>query len=508
MSAPLKQTGQAALAGALLYAASPGPQALPLLAWFALLPLFLAIDGVPVRRAATLGFVCGLVFFLPLLSFIVIVLSTYGGVAYPVAVAVMILLAVYMALFPALFAGILQMLGGAGTSIWIAPGLWVGLDWLRGVLLTGFPWLDLGYTQYRQALLLQSADLGGHFAVTFLLVLASALLFRLLRRQSRRWHCNELPAALLLLGALVYGGFQLAAYRQSDAGTPSQRLVIVQGSIEQDEKWQPGQELATVLRYTGLSAGAQPGDLLVWPETALPFYPAGHPLFGEHILPLLRDRQTWLLTGTPYAEKVGGRVRYLNRAVLITPDGDIAGHYDKQHLVPFGEYIPFRSVFSFLSPVVETMADFSPGLDTSLLSGENAQIGALVCFESIFPELARAQVTAGADLLVNITNDAWFGRSNAAYQHLAMAVLRAVENRRGLARAANTGISGFISPAGEISGETSMFVPAAVSGRLPLIERLSVFSRFGHWFAPGCAALSLIALILGRGRRRPVRQGR
>jgi apolipoprotein N-acyltransferase len=206
-------------------------------------------------------------------------------------------------------------------------------------------------------------------------------------------------------------------------------------------------------------------------------------------------------------------VRYYNSAFLFSPVTAMpgvpralrpAGRYDKQHLVPFGEYIPLRTILPLPGPLVETMGDFSLGNSVAPLSCGKAQLGVLICFESIFPDLARREVDAGATLLVNITNDAWFGRSSAPWQHLAMAVLRAVENRRSLARAANTGISGFIDPAGRTQKLSPLFVPYAASARLPLLTGKTVFGRFGHNLPLACLLLlgPATALVVLKKRQR------
>jgi apolipoprotein N-acyltransferase len=211
---------------------------------------------------------------------------------------------------------------------------------------------------------------------------------------------------------------------------------------------------------------------------------------------MARDNGACLLTGVPYAEGAAGgnpvEDRYYNSAILLGPDGGVNGRYDKQHLVPFGEYIPFRKYLPFVGPLVESMGDFTPGSTQRPLACQTAGIGVLICFESIFPDLSRKWTENGANMLVNITNDAWFGRSSAPWQHFSMAVFRAVETRRSLARAANTGVSGFIDPVGRISASLPLFETGYLTGDLPICSEQTFYVRYGYYFPVFC----IIGVIL------------
>ena len=564
----------AAASGFFLYQASPGPGHRDWLVWFALAPLLLALcfpaapPGAVARagdrphlpgrlETAATGFICGLFFYLPLLSWIHTVLATYGGLSSPLASAAAVLLAGYMAIYPALFALLLR-----GIPLLAAPALWVALDVLRGVLFTGFPWMDLGYDLFRRPALLQIAAVTGHHGLTFTIVLANSLLagalihaiqaagLRQLGEEPRpqadadgagrsaphskgmakparpagpRFSCRSPGSALSLLpsGRGLAAGFLLLAFIIGLAGWRFQRLAgeqprperlfaagIVQGAIEQDKKWLPSELQRALDRHLGLTAQllrrpasppARP-RLVVWPETSLPAPPARLAGFTERLTTLLGPSDTMLLTGVPWE---GPGPTYFNRAILLAPNGRITGHYDKQHLVPFGEYIPLRPILPALSPVVETLADFTPGSPGPPLACGPARLGVLICFESIFPALARQSVTQGADLLINITNDAWFGRSNAPYQHFAMSVLRAVENRRPLLRAANTGISGVIDPLGRIVQRTDLFQPAIILATVERRADQTIYTRGGHWFAAACVVATVLLAFASKQRRSP-----
>jgi len=501
----------AILSGLLLFAASPGPASLPWLAWLALVPFFFALAGQSPGRAALMGLVCGLAYYLPLLPWIITVLSTYGQVPMPVAVLALVLLALYMSAYFAAFAWCLARLAGRPFLLFLAPACWVGLELIRGFLFTGFPWLDLGCTQYSTPWLIQIADLAGQHGLSFLIVLGNLLLTAFLARILRGAPLPDRAliacALALFIAAGTYGAWRLQNTTSSMGKAEKMQIAIAQGNIPQDQKWQPAFQEATIDTYLALSRqGFFQGypDLVVWPETALPFYPYENSLFLRLHTELTRPGRTFLLTGVPHREQEPGRnqLSYRNSAFLLSPDGLLAGRYDKEHLVPFGEYIPFRALLGFASPLVETLGEFTPGRTNEPLPCLNSRIGVLICFESIFPELARKQVKAGANLLVTLTNDAWFGRSGAPYQHLAMGVFRAVENRKSLIRAANTGISAFIDPSGRITEASSLFVAYSASRPVPLMMTgLTFFVRWGYLFPWLCLAVSLAGLIVAKRRR-------
>lgn len=284
-------------------------------------------------------------------------------------------------------------------------------------------------------------------------------------------------------------------------------VAVIQGNIDQSKKWSPGMKEKTVSKYLELSEGVVKKtdkiDLLVWPETALPFYPAREPLMN-HIRNFSRKKRVYLLTGSPYFTVVPDKkrpVEYFNSALLLDRLGHLVGRYNKQHLVPFGEYVPLRTYLWFVKPLVELVGDFTPGNSSIPLKAEKISAGVLICFESIFPEISRRQVVGGANLLVSMTNDAWYGRSSAPYHSWAMTVMRAVENKRSLVRAANTGISGFVEPTGVIRTELPLFEAAAQDERMVLLTEQTIYTRGGHWFGNFCSVLILILLYWSARKR-------
>ncbi|MBA3002760.1 MAG: apolipoprotein N-acyltransferase [Desulfurivibrio sp.] len=493
----------ALLTSALLFSASPGDLALPQLAWLALAPLFWGIENQPPRRAALLGLICGIAYYLPLLYWIVIVLATYGQVPLPIAVLALFFLALYMSCYLAAFAYLCAKTGSRFPILLFAPACWVALDLIRGLLFTGFPWMDLAYTQYDLPQFIQVADLTGHHGLTFLMVLTNGLVFTLvvslLRRKMARSPAIIVVAVALLLTVSGYSFRRLQTLPAAITQAEHMEVAAVQGNIPQDQKWQPAFQRETIDTYIRLSQElftVKNPQLIVWPETALPFYPYEHPLFLKLHSELTRPHQTFLLTGAPHRERISaeGPLSYANSAFILSPDGQITSRYDKQHLVPFGEYIPFRRLLGFASPLVETLGAFTPGQSNTPLFCQNSRIGVLICFESIFPEISRQQAQAGANLLVTLTNDAWFGRSSAPRQHLAMAVFRAVETRKTLVRAANTGISAFIDPLGRIQGASSLFAEYARSQPVALMDGLTFYVRWGYLFPWLCLILTVAFL--------------
>lgn len=512
----------AAASAALLALAMPGRIGWWPLLFVALAPLLLTALYARPGRSALGGFVFGLLYHLALLYWIMIVLGRYGGLPVWITLPALFLLAAYMACFPAVFCFLLSSLAGRfwhrersiAPLVWGAPVLWVGLDFLRSVLFSGFPWMDLGYGLFSQPKLIQAADIGGHHLITFSLVLCNGLVVAIVDRQRRDVHWNIRRERRLLLAAVAFlafvVGYSVVRHRVVGsivARSMQARVAVVQGNIDQAIKWSPTTKAATVETYLKLSrqaAGEADTELVVWPETALPFYPQQDALI-HRVNEFTATSNTWLLTGAPLyslpPQADGGQqVRYYNGAVLIGPDGRIGGQRAKQHLVPFGEYVPLRRFLPFLEPLVVSVGDFSVGVEKGPLALGPMRLGVLICYESIFPDIAHESVIRGANLLVNITNDAWYGRSSAPYQSMAMAVLRAVENKRTLIRAANTGISGFVDPLGRIVAQSEIFTEAALVSQAPMLELTTVFNRNGHRFGAACA-FCIPLLLLFRSRR-------
>ncbi len=508
--------GLALLTAFLLYLSSPGPDC-GFVAWVAVLPLLIICKVEKPGPAAFWGFTSGFLYHLALLYWIVFVLGKYGSLPLWLTIPALVLLAAYMALYPAFFSWLMSRTMTRVPPVWSAPVIWVGLDFVRGHLFSGFPWADLGYSQYLYPWVLQVADIAGHHGISFLVVLANSFLFTIVfyeadretglfkgrRKTYKRYHL--LPALGILAAAALYNTVSCRQHPEFSTG-PGVRVAVVQGNIEQDRKWLPENKLTDLQAYLLLSRAIEAEsvggvDLLVWPETALPFSPLHEPFLMETLNEeLLADNNTPLLCGAPFYQADEKEPAVYNSGLLVTEEG-IVQRYDKQHLVPFGEYAPLPNLLHLPKALVKTMGNFTAGNSSRPLAAGRIKAGMLICYESIFPEIARVEVREGANILVNITNDAWFGRSSAPVQHFSMAVLRAVENRRSLVRCANTGISGFIRPDGRIISTTPVFQACSLGAEMPLSEEITLFSRYGHNFSLLCALLIVpLALVVRRGK--------
>jgi apolipoprotein N-acyltransferase len=304
-------------------------------------------------------------------------------------------------------------------------------------------------------------------------------------------------AVIAVSAAAGYGTWRLKAMDRHIQAAPSVRVSVVQGNIDQAVKWDTAFLDATLNTYVDLSLSAASGrpDLIVWPETATPYYYGHQKDMDAKINSGIEQAGSHFLIGIPTFARKNGKYEYFNTAAVIDPAARPIGRYSKSHLVPFGEYVPLKRWLPFIGKMVAQVGDFTAGDPGATLSWPGGSIGAQICYEIIFPELSRQMVLNGADLLVNITNDAWFGRTGAPYQHFAMAAFRAVENRRALARAANTGISGFVSPTGRILSTTGLFEPTTLTTDLPRLSMTTIYTRVGDAFAVICLMASIILTV-------------
>ncbi len=520
------------VSGVLLALAYPRAD-LGLLALVALVPFLRAIAGAPPRTALLRGYLCGSAFFAVLLYWIPRVMVVYGDLPWIIACLILALLVLYLATYVALFAWVTaaswRRVGP--LSLIVAPITWVGLEILRGRLLTGFPWGLLGYSQYRDLPLLQAAAFGGIYAVSFLVLAANAGATLLLAPVPRRTRAAGL--ALLVLVALAAAGGAVVL-RGGGSAPEGERLRVaaIQGNVPQDTKWDPGAEGRIIMDLVRLTRQAAEGGarLVVWPESASPFSfhrpvprpePAGgtggtraafaiepHREYVDLVGGLARDLGVTLIVGSVDYEVRGGEVRALNGAFLVAPDGALGPSYDKVHLVPFGEYVPLRGLLFFVNRMVQgAIAGFAPGGRLEPLPTPLGPAATFICYEAILPEVVRSIAGKGAVLLVNITNDAWFGRSAAPRQHLAMAAVRAVETRRYLVRAANTGISAIVDPYGRILERTRLETRAVLAGSVAARRDATLYNRAGDLFAWGCAILTVLqaAALRAASARRATR---
>jgi apolipoprotein N-acyltransferase len=308
---------------------------------------------------------------------------------------------------------------------------------------------------------------------------------------------------VLISAVLSYGFYRIEHVKRQMASLPVQEVSLIQGNVDQTVKWNPRFQKQTMSDYAFLTlkSVSSDGQLVVWPETAAPFFFQDRNDLHDSIIDLSRHTKSWLLFGSPSYIEDQSKMTLFNSAYLLSPEGEHVSKYDKVHLVPYGEYVPLRQIFPFISKLVQGVGDFGTGKGYIPLIMDGHKIGVLICYEGIFPEASRSYKGHGADLLVNITNDAWFGRTSAPYQHLSMTVFRAVENRLYLVRAANTGISAMIDPTGHIALRTNLFEKTAVQGKVRFLACRTFYGVWGDVFVLACGVLLILIVIVAAKRR-------
>ena len=502
----VKQWILAGFSGLLLTASFPSI-GLSWLAWIALIPLMISLQGQSLKNGFRLGLLTGGVHYLTLLYWLVHTLMTFGHLPFYLSVPILFMLVAYMALYPAIFAAAFSWIEDRSVGFLSAmPAVWVALEYLRSFFLSGFPWEFLGYSQYRRLTLIQAADMTGVYGISFVILsvnVAGLLLWQYLsERQSMRALQKRRSAAggfavsfLLVLYVLGYGQWRISSIDAGMSKSASLKIAIVQGNIDQTIKWDPAFQISTTEKYIALSKSAKPSrpDLIIWPETAAPFYFLYNAEPTKMVMKGVRETGTSFLIGSPsFIRRDEHHADFFNSAFLIDANGNVAGKYDKVHLVPFGEYVPLQKWFPFIGKLVEEVGDFKSGRKGQTLAWGEFPLGIQICYEMIFPDLSREMARSQAAFLVNMTNDAWYGKISAPYQHFSMTVFRAVENRRSLIRSANTGISGFIDPVGRIIASTPLFEEAVITRCMPVLKTESFYTRYGDVFALICMAISIL----------------
>lgn len=464
-----------------------------------LLGLMLALRDASPRAGLLRGWLFGLGLLGCGVFWIRISLNEFGNMDGWVANLVTALFVAGMALYYGILGGLLRWLDrGPGwvMPVLLFPALYVLLEWVRGWLFTGFPWLNLGYTQI-DGPLGGYAPIAGVYGVSLLVVLTAGLLWVLMRQTGRgRW------ASLLALLLIWCGGLLLQRVTWTEPAGPSFRAAVVQASIPQSIKWDPDLLVETMEIYWGLTEPHLGTPVIVWPETAIPEFL--HQVRAVLIDPLAQraaQEGSEIVLGIPLMELESGR--YFNGLLSI---GSREDQYAKRHLVPFGEFLPFKS---WLGPLVELfavpMSDFSRGsAERPLLTVGDRQAGVSICYEDAFPAEV-AQALPAAEYLINVSNDAWFGDSLAPHQHLEIARMRALENERFMLRATNTGISAIIDARGRVLGTIPAFVRGDLVAEIQPRAGATPFARVGNRLAIGLAfTLLLVGLVVaGRGRARP-----
>jgi apolipoprotein N-acyltransferase len=516
--------GLALLSGVLLALSFP-KFGHPAFAWIALVPLFIALagwrrvghargralndgaalglssgegQGVTSQRAFMLGLVTGITYFVGTTYWTGEVLQQFGGVPVALALLAMLLLALYLALFPALTAlMVAYLVRGAGRrALFLAPAVWVATEYLRGYLLGGFPWVPLGNSQVTVLPVAQLASVFGVYGVSALVAFVSASLAYAALSAGRARLVGFGMAALVVVAVAVWGVLRISDGSLTREGTPL-RVGLIQGNIAQEDKWNAREARRIFTTYIAMTRDAvrRGAEFVIWPESSTPFMFEEDHVGETAVRDLARELRVPILFGSDQVDRRGDVIRLYNAAFLITPEGETGGVYRKIHLVPFGEYIPFKNLLYFVSPLVERLADFAPGTSMVMLPVGSHQVNTAICYEVVYPSLIREAVLGGSQLLTTITNDGWYGYSSAPYQHFELASMRAIEQGRYLVRAANTGITGIVDPYGHVVQRSAIFEQVGLVGEARVLTGRTIYAAIGDVAAYVSIALTVVALV-------------
>jgi apolipoprotein N-acyltransferase len=485
-----------------------------LLAWVALVPLFYAIEGESLRRVFWWAYLQGFAAYVIELYWIPIPLHDFADVRMEFAIFPMLALAGIVAVNTAVatWAGEFVARRTRIPAVLTMPIAWTAIEWFRTYVPASFPWNLLGYAAYKNLELIQFAEFTGVYGVSALIVFFNAVVYVVIfRRGAYRLQTVSLSTLTGMMIALVAFGAWRISDLKSAPSAGNFKVAMVQGNIPQSLKWDPKflPQSYGVYQDETADAAKRGADLVVWPEAAAAFlfqpddqYPAELASDAEYrtaLLTLAKNQHEPILFGAPALARADGRLGFYNRAYLVSANGqgEVDAHYDKIELVPFGEYVPARAILGFfVNKVVNGFGDLIPGNDQTLFDLKGAKLGILICYESIFPDLTRREVNEGANVLVNITNDAWYGESSAPYQVLAMAALRSVETKVPMVRVANTGFSALIEPSGRITYRTPLFKRGTTIVDVSWRPVRTLYTMVGDLFAEICFVLTVIGLIL------------
>ncbi len=508
------------------------------LAWIAVAPLLVGIlrarsvdsgrlqlqlDEAERSQPATplqgfvLGYACGILWFAGTCYWIYDTMHRYGGLPVPVAVLTQILFCMYVGLYHGMFGFLLAWVAGTKSkpedpgaavrrALAAAPFLWVAVELAR-TRITAFPWELIGYAQTGNFALTRIATLTGVYGLSFEIVLvnsvfaAAFLVPKDAPKERRKW---------LLAAAFGAAAFLQAGQLLTPATTVTDHTaLLVQPNIPilDGARWTKDYFQETLRDLTNVSLhppGEKAGehfDLIVWPESPSPFY-TNDPLFQGAVSELARQSGSWVVAGSiginNFTQTTGGSEGIFNSAALVSPQGAWAGRYDKVHLVPFGEYLPFPKLFAFAGGLTKEVGEFQHGASHAPLDAGGERMGTFICYESIFPDEVREGPLQGAQVLVNISNDGWYGDSGAWKQHLQQTRMRAIENERWLLSATNTGMTASIDPYGRIVESSERKIRTALIAHYALSAGTTFYTRHGDWFAFVCAIISIGAVFVSR----------
>jgi len=507
------------LLSAVLYILSFPNWNLSALAWVALVPLSLVVLKCPPRQAFFRAWLSGTAAYAGLLYWIVVTFQA-AHLSPLFGLACLLLLAAYLGLYWGVWAWFLAKIppnppfvkGGRGGFMLFAvagAAAWVALEYLRTYLFTGFPWTLLADSQIHYLPIIQIASVTGAYGVSFLVVLVNVALAVIARSeatwQSRtstglrsprsRWSLAMTAFVPALVAATCYL-FGLTRLHRAPTAAPARPLAValLQGNIDQYRKWDRRYVEDIENRYAALVEQTSPShpDMILWPETSVPGYLLQDPPLRKWLDEVVRKSGTWHIVGAPVLH---GK-EAMNSAFVLDPQAYLGAEYGKQHLVPFGEFVPWSGILNRWIQVLNDLGGFFPGDQSPVVKANGARVGVNICYEAIFPAIIRRSVLQGAQVIANLTNDGWYMKTSAPYQHFAPNVLRAVENHRWVIRADNTGISAIIDPFGRVREASPIFQPAVITGPVEPLSDLTFYTRCGDWFAWLCCGFSILAIIL------------
>jgi len=453
------------------------------------------------RQGFWLAYIGGVVWYAGSCYWVYHVMNVYGGLDAPVAAGVLLLFCLFYGIYHGLFGYLLAMAArprphGRRNALLLTPFLWVGLEFLRSRILKGFPWDLLGTAQVDNIPLTRIATVTGVYGISFLIALVNAGIvaaYLAPERQRRQLLAIAFAVAVML---------QLGVLASPRSAPVDDDAVLVQSNIPLDESWTLesfNQTLTELKRLSAAPPGAQgkKTNLIVWPESPAPFFDNDDD-FRIPLSSLARAQNAYVVAGAvgTVAGANSATPEVANRAVVVAPNGDWIGRYDKIHLVPFGEYVPYKFIFGFAQKLTREVGDFRPGTSRTVFPAGDQRVAVFICYESVFPEEIRQFAANGAQVFINISNDGWYGEHGAPGQHLNMARMRAIENNRWVLRDTNTGITASIDPYGRIVAQAPRNQRTSLLAPYGVISTQTFYTRHGDWFAWTCAIISLLALFV------------
>ena len=454
-------------------------------------------------QAFLLGYVCGILWYAGTCYWIYNVMHQYGGVNTPAAVGILILFCLYLALYHGVFGLVISLLAGQSPfsrrALLLSPIVWVGVELAR-TRITGFPWDLLGIAQVDNIPMARIATVTGVYGLSFEIMVVNAAVaaaFLVGREKRRALLAAAVGAAVVLQSGRLVSPPPVAT--DHSARLVQQNVPILEGAEWTKEYFDQTLRELTAISLNPPAGERQHADLIVWPESPSPFY-TSDPIFRSAVSSMARQEQTWVLTGAlgirNASQTPEQATQLYNSGVLVSPSGEWVARYDKVHLVPFGEYVPFKRLFSFAGGLTQQVGDFSSGVSHAPLAADGSKLGVFICYESIFPDEVRQSAAARAQVFVNISNDGWYGDSGAYAQHLKQARMRAVENGRWLLRDTNTGVTASIDPYGRVVASVPRKTRTVLVAPYALSNVTTFYTLHGEWFAYVCAIISVGALVM------------